>query len=73
MKSIRLFLTVVLLSFFTLVFAQSKAAAPQSDAQKSFAVLKSLAIAVAVILAGVPLYAATPPGAFRNLKKISEN
>jgi len=43
MKSLRLSLAVVLVSFSTLAFAQSKAAAPQSDAQKSFTVLKSLA------------------------------
>lgn len=43
MKSTRLFLTVVLLSCSTLVFAQSKPPAAQSDAQKSFSVLKSLA------------------------------
>jgi hypothetical protein len=43
MKSIRLLLTVVLISFATLTFAQTKAAAPQSDAQKSFTLLKSLA------------------------------
>ena len=43
MKSTRLLLMVVLLSFSALAFAQSQAAAPQSDAQKSFTVLKSLA------------------------------
>jgi hypothetical protein len=43
MKSIRLLLSVVLVTLSTLAFAQSKPAAPQSDAQKSFAVLKSLA------------------------------
>jgi hypothetical protein len=42
MKSTRLFLIVMLLSFSTLVFPQSKATAP-SDAQKSFTLLKSLA------------------------------
>src|SRR6185437_15722836 len=43
MKSLRLSMAVVLVSFSTLAFAQSKAASPQSDAQKSFTVLKSLA------------------------------
>lgn len=43
MKSLRMILAIALLSLSTAAFAQSKAAAPQSDAQKSFAVLKSLA------------------------------
>ena len=43
MKSLRFTLSVLLLSFTTAAFAQSATAAPQSDAQKFFAKLKTLA------------------------------
>lgn len=43
MKSLRFTLSVLLLAFTTAAFGQSGTAAPQSDAQKSFALLKTLA------------------------------
>jgi hypothetical protein len=43
MKSIRLFLSFVLVTLSSMAFAQSKPTVAQSDAQKSFTLLKSLA------------------------------
>jgi hypothetical protein len=43
MKSLRSTLVIVLLSFSTVAFAQTKAAAPESDAENAFSKLKALA------------------------------